>query len=90
MEQRYHQHTNPVAIYIAAAVARAQYEKLPDDGTIYGEIPGFQGVWANAETREACEAELTTALDGWIHLRLDRHWAVPVVDGIDLSHGLLA
>lgn len=40
--------------YIRAAMRRAHYEILPDDGTFYGAIPGFQGVWANAATLEAC------------------------------------
>ncbi len=37
--------------YIQAALHRASYKILPDDGTFFGEIPGFQGVWANADTR---------------------------------------
>jgi len=39
--------------YIGAAMRRATYEILPD-GTFYGEIPDFQGVYANADTLEAC------------------------------------
>ena len=35
--------------YIQAAMRQAKYEILSDDGSFYGEIPGFQGVWANAE-----------------------------------------
>ena len=35
--------------YIIAAMHKATYEIL-SDGTFYGEIPGFQGVYANAET----------------------------------------
>jgi hypothetical protein len=37
--------------YIRAAMRRATYEILPD-GTYYGEIPGFQGVYANEQTLE--------------------------------------
>ena len=33
--------------YLAAAMKRANYEILSDDGTYYGEIPGFHGVYAN-------------------------------------------
>ncbi len=36
--------------YIRAAMRQARYEILPDDGTFYGEIPGFDGVYANANT----------------------------------------
>jgi predicted RNase H-like HicB family nuclease len=43
--------------YIHAAMHRAEYEIL-SDGTFYGEIPGFQGVYANADTLEGCRDEL--------------------------------
>ena len=43
--------------YIRTAMARARYEIL-SDGTFYGEIPGFQGVYANADTLETCREEL--------------------------------
>ena len=43
--------------YISAAMERAEYERL-DDGTHYGEIPGLQGVWANAATTDGCRREL--------------------------------
>ena len=44
--------------YISGAIAKAKYEILPDDGTYYGEIPGFEGIYANAATLEACREEL--------------------------------
>jgi len=44
--------------YIRAAMGRARYEILDDDRSFYGEIPGFDGVWANAETLEGCREEL--------------------------------
>ena len=34
--------------YIQAAMHQAKYKILSDDDTFYEEIPGFQGVWANA------------------------------------------
>ena len=43
--------------YIRAAMRKASYEILPDDGTFYGEIPGFDGVYANADTLERCREE---------------------------------
>ena len=55
--------------YIRAAMRRATYEIL-SDGTFYGEIPGFQGVYANAETLEACREQLQEVLEGWIVLGL--------------------
>lgn len=49
--------------YIHAAMRRARYEIL-SDGTFYGEIPGFQGVYANADTLEECRDELKEVLEG--------------------------
>jgi len=40
--------------YIQAAMQRAHYEILEDDGTSYGSIPDLPGVWANAATLETC------------------------------------
>jgi len=39
---------------IQAATRRAKYEMLADDGTFYGEIPEFAGVYANANSLESC------------------------------------
>jgi len=71
--------------YIQAALHRASYKILPDDGTFFGEIPGFQGVWANADTLEACREELAEVLEDWILLRVSRNLPLPVVEGIDLT-----
>jgi predicted RNase H-like HicB family nuclease len=71
--------------YIAAAMKRARYKILDDDGTYFGEIPGFRGVWSNAETLESCRQELQEALEGWLLLGLKKNARLPVVDGISLS-----
>jgi predicted RNase H-like HicB family nuclease len=70
--------------YVGAALRRATYEILPDD-TFYGEIPGFQGVYANADTLEACREELREVLEGWIILGLRMEHLLPVIEGIDLG-----
>lgn len=70
--------------YIEAAMHRATYELL-EDGTFYGRIPNCQGVWANAETLEACRDELQEVLEEWILLGLQLGDPLPVIDGIDLS-----
>jgi len=64
---------------------RARYEILPQDKTFYGEIPGFDGVYANANTLESCREELEEVLEDWILLRVSRHLPLPVVDGVDLT-----
>ena len=71
--------------YIRAAMAQAEYEILPDDGTHYGEIPELQGVWANASTLDACREELQEVLEDWIVFRLANNLSLPVVDGIELA-----
>jgi predicted RNase H-like HicB family nuclease len=64
--------------YIRAALRKAHYEILPDDGSIYGEIEGFQGVYANSDTLEACRDELEGVLEEWISLRVSRQLTLPV------------
>ncbi len=71
--------------YIQAAMHQAGYEILTDDNSFYGEIPGFQGVWANAPTLEACREELQEVLEGWIILGLRNGHALPVIDGMNLT-----
>lgn len=71
--------------YIQTAMRQAKYEILSDDGSFYGEIPGFQGVFANAETLEECREELAEVLEGWIILHLADNTPLPVVNGIKLS-----
>jgi len=68
--------------YIKAALRRAHYEILSDDGSFYGEIDGFPGVYANADTLEACRDELEEVLEEWILLRVSRHLELPVIDGL--------
>ena len=71
--------------YIQAAMRQAKYEILSDDGSYYGEIPGFQGVWANAETLEGCRAELEEVLEEWVFLHLADNTPLPVVNGLKLA-----
>lgn len=71
--------------YIRAAMRKAKYEILRDDGSFYGEIPGFQGVYANASTLEACREELEEVLEEWILFSVSRNLLLPVVEGIELS-----
>jgi len=70
--------------YIDAAMHRARYEILPDDGTFYGEITGFDGVYADAETLEECRDVLEEVLEEWILLRISRNLPLPEVNGIEL------
>jgi len=69
--------------YIQHAMRLAKYEIL-ENGQYYGEIPGFQGVWAQAENLEACREELQSALEDWLVLGLRMGHKLPVVAGIQL------
>jgi predicted RNase H-like HicB family nuclease len=71
--------------YIQAALRHAKYEILSDDGTYYGEIPGFDGVYANADTLEICREQLEEVLEEWILFRVYKNLTLPVVDGIELK-----
>jgi predicted RNase H-like HicB family nuclease len=73
--------------YISASLRRARYEILPDDHTYYGEVPGLDGVYANADDLEACREELRSTLEDWILFRVSRGLPLPVVDGVELSVG---
>lgn len=64
---------------------KAKYEILPDDGTFYGELPGFDGVYANADNLETCRDELEEVLEEWILFRISRNLPLPVIDGIELK-----
>jgi predicted RNase H-like HicB family nuclease len=59
--------------------------KILEDGTYFGEIPGFEGVYADTSTLEETRDELQSVLEGWLLLSFDRHLPAPVVDGIDLA-----
>jgi len=69
--------------YIQNAMRLATYDIL-EDGQYYGEIPGFQGVWAQAENLETCRDELQSVLEDWLILGLRMGHKLPVVAGIQL------
>ena len=71
--------------YIESTMRRAKYEILSDDGSFYGEIPGLDGVYANAVILEECRRELEEVLEEWILFRVSRNLPLPVVDGIELA-----
>lgn len=71
--------------YIEAAMKRAHYEIMEDDEGYWGEIPGFQGVWANEENLAKCQSELKSALEDWLLFRIRRDLEIPVVDKINLN-----
>ena len=71
--------------YLRAAMGKARYELLGGDEGFCGEIPGFDGVLAQADTLEACRDELASTLEGWLLFRIARTLPVPVVEGLNLT-----
>lgn len=66
--------------YCQKAIEKAQYKKLEDDSW-FADIPGFRGVWANAETIERCRKELISVLEEWLVLKLRDRDPIPDVEG---------
>ncbi|HSW53918.1 MAG TPA: hypothetical protein VLH59_02405 [Ignavibacteriaceae bacterium] len=71
--------------YIDSAMKQARYEILKDDNSYYGEIPGFEGVFANAGDLESCRNQLREVLEEWILFRVSRNLALPEVSGLKLK-----
>ncbi|MDF1522769.1 MAG: type II toxin-antitoxin system HicB family antitoxin [Trueperaceae bacterium] len=71
--------------YIDTALHRARYEVLADDGRYYAEVPGLDGVYAEAATLEACRDELESVVEEWLLLRIARQLPIPPLDGIDVQ-----
>jgi predicted RNase H-like HicB family nuclease len=71
--------------YIQAAMHKAHYEFLPNDKIYYGEITGFDGVYASNENLEDCREELRQTLEDWLLLSLHKNLPVPVIENISLE-----
>lgn len=69
---------------------KAHYELLPDDKLYYGEIPGFDGVYATAQNLEECRDELLSVLEDWLLLSIHKNLPVPIMDNISLEIKLVA
>ncbi len=69
--------------YMNKAIEHSSYKKLDDDSW-FAEIPGFDGVWANAATVEACRKELLEVLEEWLLLKIHDGDEIPSIDGIQL------
>jgi len=70
--------------YIQTAMQQAQY-KILEDGSYFGEIPDFQGVWASEQTLEDCRCVLQEVLEEWLLLKLRDNEEVPQLRGINLT-----
>ena len=78
-------HKEVLSECLRAAMRRATFEVIEDDGSFYGRIPALEGVWANAAKLEDCRAELEQVLEEWLLLRLSERLPIPEIDGINLT-----
>ena len=62
--------------YVQNRMEKAKY-KILGDGTFFGEIPGVDGVWANAKNLENCRRELREVLEDWLVLKISSRERVP-------------
>lgn len=62
--------------YIEAALRRAKYEILSDDGSFYGEIPSFDGV-TPMRIRLKIAATSWKKLEEWFLFRVSRNLLLP-------------
>lgn len=62
--------------YIQTVMQRAKYDLL-EDGSYYGEIRGFRGVWAEAKSLEACRRQLQEVLEDWLVVMLQIGGKIP-------------
>ena len=74
-----------LAEYIETAMRDATFEIFVEDGTYCGDICGFQGVWANADTLEDCRKELAEVLEDRIILGIERGHEIPVLPSTNLA-----
>ena len=74
-----------ISAYLHAAMRMAKYELLPDDKLYYGEIPGFDGVYASAKNLEDCREQLKAVLEDWLLISISKNLPVPVIDDISLD-----
>jgi predicted RNase H-like HicB family nuclease len=70
--------------YIRVAMRQAVY-KILEDGSYFGEIQGFKGVWADASNLEDCRENLQSTLEDWLLLSVRLDHAMPILDGIDIN-----
>jgi len=71
--------------YVQAAMCKAKYEILENKEGYYGEIPGFDGVWASADSLERCREELSEALESWLLFRISRGLKIPSIGRYKLA-----
>jgi len=68
--------------FLKAALKRAKYKILEDDGSFYGEVPEIEGAYGNAPTLEECRDDLESAIEDWLLISFQHQLPIPVIDGL--------
>lgn len=74
-----------LAQHLDLAIEMARYEIIEGGHDYWGEIPGFQGLWARHVTMPGCQRELREALSDWVALRLRLGLEMPEVACLNLN-----
>lgn len=69
------------AEYIEAALERAVYKTIEDDGPIFVSVPELPGAWAAGKTVEEARKELISVIEGRIALGLWMVRSIPSIGG---------
>ncbi len=59
--------------FLISNLNKADYEIIDGGKRFYGEIKNLRGVWAVGKTLEECRQNLSTAIEGWLILRLKKN-----------------
>lgn len=62
--------------YLEKQLKKAKFKKL-EDGTYFGSITGFPGVWSNKKTLIASKKELREVLEEWLFLKVRSKENIP-------------
>ena len=65
--------------YLDAALRRARYAPLVEDGSYCATVHGLRGVIATGATLEACRDQLADVIEEWILVRVARRLYVPAL-----------
>ena len=62
--------------YLEKQLKKAKFKKLKD-GSYFGSISGFPGVWSNKKTLSAAKKELQEVLEEWFFLKIRSKERIP-------------
>ena len=65
--------------YLKKQLKKAKFRKLKD-GSYFGSISGFPGVWSNKKTLGASKKELQEVLEEWLFLKVRSKEHIPGFD----------